>query len=124
VYTFTSAANIFKVAQDAARYRRKKKAVVKAFPQPSKGNQQSDIIATSHVDIRTNATLGFMRVHKRARSWLEVFRSRRLQPAVVLRDEALVAKFEAHVKAFQEGKAAPEDSIKSIFGKSVVDGTF
>ncbi len=124
VYAFTSAANIFKVAQDAARYRRKEKALVRAFPQPSEGNRKSELIATSHVDIRTNAMLGFMRVHKRARAWLEDFRSQRFQPAAVVRDQALVARFEAHVEAVKDGRATPENAIESIFGKSVVDGTF
>lgn len=124
VYTFSSAANIFKVAQDASRYLRKKKVVVRTFPQPSQGERKSEIIATSHEDIRTNATLGFMRLHKRAKAWLKDFRSQRFQPAVVVRDQALMARFEAHAKAVKDGKAAPEDAIKSIFGKSVVDGTF
>lgn len=124
VYTFSSAANIFKVTQAAAKYRRKKKVVVRAFPQPSKGGRKSEIIATSHEDIRTNATLSFMRVHKRAKAWLKDFRSHRFQHAVVVRDEALMARFDAHVEAFKNGKTAPEDIMKNVFGKSVVDGTF
>lgn len=124
VYTFTPSANIFKVAQYAAEHRRKKKAVVKAFPQPNEGDRKSELIATSHEDIRTNAMLSFMRVHKHAKTWLKNFKSQRYQQATVVRDEVLVARFEAHVKAVTNGKAAPEDAIKSIFGKPVVDGTF
>jgi len=124
VYTFTSAANIFKVTQDAAKYRRKKKAVVRTFPQPSEDNRKSELIATSHEDIRMNAMLGFMRVHKHARAWLKDFRSQRFQRAVVVRNQALVERFEAHIKAVKDGTAATEDAIKSIFGKSIVDGTF
>ncbi len=124
VYTFSSDANIFKVTQDAAKCRRKKKAVVRAFPQPSEGGRESEIIATSNEDIRTNAILGFMRVHKRAKVWLKDLRSHRFQPAVVARDEALITRFEAHVEAVKNGKAAPEDVIKNVFGKPIVDGTF
>lgn len=124
VYTFTAAANIFKVAKEAVKYRRKKQAVVKAYPQPNEGGRKSELIATSHEDIRTNATLGFMRVHKRAKAWLKDFRSHRFQRAVILRDQAAVERFDAHLKAVKDGKADPEDAIKSIFGKSVVDGTF
>jgi hypothetical protein len=124
VYTFTSAANIFKVTQDAAKYRRKKKSVVKTFPQPSKGSRKTEIIATSREDIRTNAILGFIRVHKRAKVWLKEFRSHRFQPAVVIRDKALMTRFEAHVEAVKNGKACTEDVIKSVFGKTVEDGTF
>lgn len=124
VYTFTPSANIFKVAQYAAEHRRKKKAVVKAFPQPNEGDRKSELIASSQEDIRTNAMLGFMRVHKHAKTWLKNFKSQRYQQATVVRDEVLVARFEAHVKAVTNGKAAPEDAIKSIFGKPVVDGTF
>lgn len=124
VFTFTSAANIFRVALDAAKYRRKKKAVVRAFPQPSEGDRKSELIAISHEDIRTNAMLGFMRVHKRAKAWLKDFRSQRVQQAVVVRNQAFVARFRAHIKAVKDGNAAPEDAIGSIFGRSVVDGTF
>ena len=124
VYTFTSAANIFKVTQDAAKYRRKKKVAVRAFPQPSEGSRESEIIATSHEDIRMNAILGFMRVHKRAKTWLRDFRSKRYQPAVVVRDDTLMTRFEAHVEAVKCGKTTPEDVIKNVFGKTIVDGTF
>lgn len=124
VYTFTSAANIFKVTQDAAKYRRKKKVVVRTFPQASEGGRESELIATSHEDIRTNAILGFMRVHKRAKAWLKDFRSHRYQPAVVVRNEELMNRFEAHVEAVKNGKATAEDAIKNVFGKPVVDGTF
>lgn len=124
VYTLTPAANIFKVAQDAAKYRRKKKVVVKAFPQANEGDRNSELIATSREDIRTGAMLGFMRVHKRPKTWLKNFNAQAYQQAAVVRDEAIVARFEAHVKAVKGGKTAPEDVIKNIFGKPVVDGTF
>lgn len=124
VYTYSSAANIFKVAQEASRYRRKKKVVIRTFPYKSQGDQKSELIATSREDIRTNAVLGFMRVHKRAKNWLKDFISREFQPPVVVRDQALLARYEAHVKAVKDGKAAPEDIVKSIFERPVVDGTF
>lgn len=124
VYTFTAAANIFKVAQEAVKYRRKKQAVVKAYPQPNEGSRKSELIATSHEDIRTNAALGFMRVHKRAKTWLKDFRSQHLQRAVIVRDQAAVERFNKHLDAVKNGKAGPEDAIRSMFGKSVVDGTF
>lgn len=124
VYTFTSAANIFKVAQDAAKHRRKKKAVIKVFPQPDEGDRKSEIIATSHEDIRTNAMISFMRVHKNAKTWLKKFQAQRYQQATVVRDEVLLERFEAHAEAVKNGKAVPDDAIKSIFGKTVVDGTF
>lgn len=50
VYTLTSAANIFKVAQDAVKYRRKKQAVIKTFPQPNEGDHKSELIMISHED--------------------------------------------------------------------------
>lgn len=124
VYTFTSAANIFKVTQDAAKYRRKKKATIRALPQPSEGSRKSEIIVTSHEDICTNATFGFMRIHKRAKAWLKDFKSQRYQRAVVVRDEALMARFEAHTKAVKDETASPEDVIKNIFGITIEDGTF
>lgn len=124
VYTFSPAANIFKVAQDAIRLRRKKKVEVKAFPQPDESGRKSEIIATSHQDIRTNAMLSFMRVHKNAKSWLRKFQAQRYQQVAVVRDEALMERFEKYTEAVKKGEAVQEDAIKCIFGRSVLDGTF
>jgi len=124
VYMFTSAANIFRVAQDAVKCRRKKKTVTATFPQPDNGNRKSELIMTSHEDIRLNVTLSFMRVHKRAKTWLKDCRSQRFQQAVYVRDKDAVAQFDAHYDAVKAGTAAPDDIFKSMFGKSVVDGTF
>jgi hypothetical protein len=65
-----------------------------------------------------------MRVHKRAKAWLRDFRSHRFHPAVVVRDEEHITRFEAHVEAVKNRKADPEDVIKNVFGKPIVDGTF
>lgn len=124
VYTFSPAANIFKVTQDAMKYRRENKVVVRTFPQAREEGRESEIIATSHKDIRTHAKLGFMRVNKRAKAWLKDFKSHRFQPAVVVRNEELTARLDAHIEAVKNGKARPEDAIKSIFGKNIEDGTF
>lgn len=124
VYTFSSASNIYKVAKDAAKYRRNNMVAIRAFPQVREGGRESEIIATSHEDIRTNATLGFMRVHKRAKNWLNEFRSHRFQPAVVVRNEELTTRLKVHIEAVKNGRASPEDAIKSIYGKQIVDGTF
>lgn len=124
VYTFTSAANIFKVVQDAGKYRRTKKAVIRTFPQPDEGSRKSELIATSHEDIRANVALSFMRIHKHAKAWREDFKSQRFQQAVIVRDEAVMERFEAHSKAVKDGKAGHEDAIKNTFGKTVWDGTF
>jgi hypothetical protein len=112
------------VAQDAEKYRRKKKATIRAFPQPSEGSRKSELIVTSHEDIRMNATLEFMQVHKRAKTWLKDFKSQRYQRAVVVRDENLAKRLEAHNQAVKEGRSTPENAIESIFGMSIEDGTF
>jgi hypothetical protein len=124
LYMFSPAANIFKVTEDAAKFRREKKAVVRAFPQPNEGSRESELVAISYEDIRTNATLGFMRIHKHARAWLENFRSQRLQQAAIVRNPELVARFETHVQAVKDGKATSEEVITNMFGKPIADGTF
>ncbi len=124
LYTFTHRANVLRVAQQAKKYRRKKKGVVKVFSQLGQANRTSEIIATFHQDIRTHVTLSFMRIHKNARTWLKKFRAQRYQQVAVVRNEPLMERFQAHANAVKESKAAHEDAIKSIFGKSVVDGTF
>lgn len=124
VYTFTSAANIFKVTEDAAKYRRRTKAKVAVFPQPDEGNRKSEPIATSHEDIRTNATLSFLRIHKHAKTWLDKLKSQRFQPAVIVRNREFMSRFESHTEAVKAGKSSHDDAIQSIFGRSVVDGTF
>jgi hypothetical protein len=41
-----------------------------------------------------------------------------------VRDEEHITRFEAHVEAVKNRKADPEDVIKNVFGKPIVDGTF
>jgi hypothetical protein len=84
----------------------------------------SEIIGTSNVDIRTDASLDFLRVHKRGSSWLTAFRALRRQPVAVVRDADLLRRFEAHRDGVMAGRAAPEDVIPAVFGRKIVDDTF
>jgi hypothetical protein len=124
LYLFSSAANVFNVAEAGVRSRRTEKGSVTAFPQRGEGTRNSEIIATSHVDIRAPVQLSFMRIHKHAKHWLENMKAQRYKPAVVVRDETLMKRFDEYARALKTGKAQPEDAIKHIHGKTVADGTF
>jgi hypothetical protein len=124
LYVFSAAANVFKVAGAGVRYRRNTKGTVMAFPQSDDGTRRSEIIATSHVDIRAPVKLSFLRIHKQARHWLAKTMAQRYQPAVVVRDEALVKRFNDYAAALKRGNAQPEDAIMHVHGRTITDGTF
>lgn len=124
VYLFSPAANVFKVSEHAMKFRRGKKALVQVVAQKEDEKGKSELIQTSHEDIRTNARLDFLRVHNQAKRWLEAFRSEKYQKAVVLRNEHYFERFQAHEKAIKAGDAKFEDMVSAIYGKAVQDGTF
>lgn len=105
LYVFSSAANVFKVVESGLRYRRSAKGIVTAHPQPDEGTKKSEIIASSHVDIRAPVQLSFLRIHKHAKQWLDSLRAQRYQPAVVVRDLAVMKRFDEHEDAVKAGKA-------------------
>lgn len=124
VYLFSSAANIFKVSEQAMRYRRSNKANVKVVAVDRTGKENSEIIQTSHQDITTDAELQFLRVHKQAKRWLSSFKEVRFQKAVIVRDEQIIDRFESHNKAIREGRANFEEMIFSVYGKHIEEGSF
>ena len=117
-------ANIFKVTEEAAKYRRKRKGVVETFPLDDGKNRKSELIATHHEDVRTNASLSFLRVHKHAKAWEENFKAQRQQRAVVVRSAQAIQRLKAHEQAVREGRATESGAIQAVYGKTVVDGTF
>lgn len=123
-YLSSSAANIFTASQRAMRYRRGKKTVVKVVAEKQEKNGNSELVQTSHQDIRTDAVLPFLRIHKHATRWAEAFKKEKYQKASVVRDEQLLKRFEAHDQAIRTGKAKFEDMIFAVYGKHVEDGTF
>ena len=125
VYLAGVDADIYRVREHAEQFRRTRKSNVVAFeekPEPDGGTSQ--IIGTSNVDIRTDASLDFLRIHKLGGSWLAAFCSQRRQPVHVVRDEALLQRFEAHRDDVMAGRAAPEDVIPAVFGRRIADDTF
>jgi hypothetical protein len=125
VYLAGADADIYRVREHAEQFRRTEKSNVVAFEEtPESDGGTSQIIGTSNVDIRTDAALDFLRVHKLGSSWLTAFRSQRRQPVHVLRDEALLQRFETHRDNVVAGRAEPEDVIRAVFGRSIADDTF
>ncbi len=125
VYLLGADADIYRVRDHAAKFRRMKKSNVVAFEEKLEPDgSTSQIIGTSNVDIRTDASLDFLRIHKRASSWLAEFRALRHQPVAVVRDAELLRKFEAHRDGVMAGRADPEDVIPAVFGRKIVEDTF
>lgn len=118
------AAEIYRVRDHATKFRRTEKSHVISFEGPERDGETSQIIGTSNVDIRTDASLDFLRVHKRGSAWLTDFKSQRQQPIGVVRDEALLRRFENHRDAVLTGQAAPENVIPTVFGRVIEDNTF
>jgi hypothetical protein len=115
VYLFGPDADVYRVRDHAAKFRRVGK---------SNDGSTSQIIGTSNVDIRTDASLDFLRIHKFASSWLSAFRVLQRQPLTVVRDVDLLRRLEAHRDGVMAGRAAPEDVIPAVFGREIVEDTF
>lgn len=124
VYLFSSAANIFQIFERAMRFRRSRKAEVKVVGEKQGKKEKSELVQTSREDIRIDTGLQFLRTHKHAMRWLDAFKKERHQKAVVVRDEQLLERFEAHDQAVRAGKARFEDRVFALFEKHVEDGTF
>lgn len=93
VYFTDSTFNVHALYRKARPYMRSSKIVVrKSLPRPE-GEGTSELIGGSMSDIRTNLALSFVTLRKSARRWRVDFRSQRVQPVVVTRNEAL---FEAY----------------------------
>ena len=124
VYFFSQAANVFKVSEKAMPYRRLRKAVVRVFAESQKTDRSSEIVQTSRQDLRTGASLQFLRTHKHAARWLEAFKKAKYQKAATVRDEQLLERFEAHDLAVETGNAKFEEMVFAVYGRHVKDGTF
>lgn len=124
VYLYSSEANIYKVSEQAMWYRRSKKADVRVVAEKQEQAGKSEIVQTSHQDIRTDAKLQFLHIHKNAKRWLRAFEEERYQKAVVVRNDQLLKRFELHEKEARESKAKFEDMVFAIYGRKIEDGTF
>jgi hypothetical protein len=125
VYLFGPDADVYRVRDHAAKFRRVGKSNVLAFEEKLEPDgSTSQIIGTSNVDIRTDASLDFLRIHKFASSWLSAFRVLQRQPLTVVRDVDLLRRLEAHRDGVMAGRAAPEDVIPAVFGREIVEDTF
>lgn len=99
-------------------------AVVRVFAESQKTERSSEIVQTSRQDIRTGASLQFLRTHKHAARWLEAFKKAKYQKAATVRDEQLLERFEAHDLAVETGNAKFEEMVFAVYGRHVKDGTF
>lgn len=124
VYLFSPTANIFKVVEKAVPYRREKIGRVKVVAKSVLATGTSELIQTSQEDLRTDAALSFLRVHKHASRWLQRLNEQRYQPAVFVRNEQYMQSFQDHEKAVKAGKADYEGIITAIYGKEVINDAF
>ena len=114
IYMGGTDGDVFRVAEKAEGFRRKRKVATSSYEQPSKPGARSAIIATSSEDIRTDAALSFMKLPKHSKRWIGEMKAERFQPAVFPRNSDLMDKFEKHHKAVEAGKARHEDPSRRI----------
>lgn len=124
VYLYSSAANIYKVVDKAIPFRQAKKGIVQVVAENEHAQGKSELIQTSHKDLRTDADLSFLRVHKHASRWLREMQAEKYQKAVLIRNETYMQRFQDHDNAVKAGTATYEDVIAAIYGKNVDDNTF
>lgn len=124
LYFSSPAANIFKVSEQGMPYRRTTKAAVKVVARDRDMNGHSELVQMSRQDVRTDFRFQFLRTHKQAARRLEAFKNEKYQKAVVVRDEKLLQRFEAHTKAVDQGGAKFEDMVFAVYGRHVEDQSF
>ena len=101
----------------AKPFLRRTKARIESFPQYENEYRKSELLMTSLEDIRTNLNLSFLTVRKSAKKWMEKFRSLRLQPAAVVRNEQLCEDHREFIEAVEKKLYNPWDFFKFVSDK-------
>ena len=102
-------ADVYRVVELGARFRRTRKARVFQAGNDSLDTKKSTLIGFSQVDIKTNLNLSFIRVLKPAKRWREALRSKRYRPTVVLRNPDFFKSHEQFLAAVNVGNYQPTE---------------
>ena len=98
-------------------YLRKSKITIDSYPQYEKDNPKSELLITSRVDVRTNLKLTFIKIKKSAKKWRNKFIKKKIQPAVVIRDEQRCEDVRQFADAVKKGVYKAGDFFEFIKNK-------
>lgn len=101
----------------AMPFMRNKKTDIKVFPQYENDSRKSELLMTSKEDVRTNLSISFVTIRKSAKKWRDSFRKKRLQPAVIVRNQQLCDDHMKFIDESEKGNYGPGDFFKFMHGK-------
>lgn len=112
-YTYNTKA----LHRKAMPFMRNKKTDLKIFPQYENDSKKSELLMTSREDVRTNLSISFITIRKTAKRWRASFKKKRLQPALIVRNQQLCDDFMKFQDEFKNRNYSPEDFFKFIQDK-------
>lgn len=86
--------DMIKLFRKASPFRRQQKSRMSEFSRKGTKNSQEFLIAMSKEDVRTNLKLSFIRITQNSKIWRNKFRDRKMQPAIVVRNEQLLEDYD------------------------------
>lgn len=99
------------------RYRRPQKSHMQVFPGEETVEHRKELIMMSRQDVRTELDLSFLRLLKPAKEWRRAFQAMNPQPAVVVRNEALMKDHEDFMKLVDAKRYRPGEFFKYVHEK-------
>lgn len=117
IYFLDEYFNCSALHKKAKPFLRKMKASVEAFPQYENKHHKSELLMMFQEDIRTNSKLSFLNIRKSAKEWRNKFRSQRLQPGAVARNEQLCKDYVKFDDAVEKKQYNPSDFFKFLSDK-------
>ena len=108
VYFCDAQLDVVRMFEGARRFRRTQKNKMEVLVEEKIEAGYKNLVQSSSVDIRTDLTLSFVRILKKAKNWQRTFQKTEIQPAVVVRNSNMVQTYEDFIKLVHLGKYAPK----------------
>lgn len=87
----TQSSSLIRESQLSRKYRRKERSQVNVHKLEK--NENIDLIVMYQVELKINLELSFLRIQKRTKKWLKIFKNKSPQPVFVPRDIYLTRKY-------------------------------
>jgi hypothetical protein len=110
-------ADIIRMANSGNRFRRDKLTNLNIIPERNDKHGRSEVIMFGGEDIRTELTLSFVSLNKRAKKWLTNTRQQRFIPAVFYRNEDLAQRYKKFREMVKSGVAKEDEILNFLFDK-------
>jgi len=114
VYFENISLNVNSLYRKSEKFRKLEKTHLNVFPKEQIESERREIVASSKADIVTNLKLSFIKVTKSAKKWRKHFKTQDYQPAMLVRNEDLVDKFEEFREKNTNSFFAPTDFFEFL----------